>query len=72
MSRFDIWRESPGRGSASSEAPVCLARDVEGESFLEAVTRWYASLEHPENWGDLSIKDGQAYLWGKRLFPINQ
>lgn len=67
MEKFDIWEE--GFCCTGQEGTAhCLAKDVEGEDFFDAVEKWYNNLPNPKDYGELAIKDGVASLWGCRLF----
>ena len=71
MPKFDIWIEGHQAQGSSSEAHI-LAKDVEAETFVAAVRRWYKALAEISDakgmYGELTIKDGEARLWGCRLY----
>lgn len=71
MKKFDIWEEGYCCTGESGKAH-CLAKDVEGEDFFDAVEKWYNNLPNPKDYGELRIShsgtDTDARIWGCRLF----
>lgn len=65
---YDIWSEGFCCTGQSGTAQ-CVARNVEADSFIDAVRKWYNSEPDAKNkYGDLSIKKDKAFLWGCKLF----
>lgn len=71
MKKYDIWIEGylcTGMEGIPARAQK-LASDIEANSFIEAVEKWYKSIPNaPSNYGDLIVQNDVAILWGCRLF----
>lgn len=69
--KYDIWSEgfiAQGSEGIPTKAQK-FASGVEGESFLDAVKKWYKSQKDAEyRFGVLTIRDGKAYTYGCRLY----
>lgn len=72
MNKYTIWSEgylATGMEGIPMRAH-CIASNVEGETFVDAVKNWYnkdpKGNEH--NYGELSIRNGVPCLWGCKLF----
>lgn len=71
MGKYDIWIEgylATGMEGIPNKAHK-LASNIEANSFIEAVKKWYNSEPNAlADYGDLTIKNNIASLWGCRLF----
>lgn len=69
--KYDIWVEGylcTGMEGIPAKAK-CLATGVEGDTFLDAVRKWYNSVPNAEyKYGHLSIDGDCATLWGCKLY----
>ena len=69
--KYDIWTEGY-LATGMSEIPAKaqkLASNIEANSFIEAVGKWYKSKPDALNkYGSLSIKNNRAFIWGCELF----
>lgn len=71
MKHYDIWIEgylATGMEGIPARAHM-IASNIEANSFIEAVKKWYKSEPDASyRYGDLIIRNGVASLWGCRLF----
>lgn len=71
MKKYDIWVEgylASGMEGIPARAQK-LASNIEANSFVEAVKKWYKSEPNASSrYGDLTIKNDTACLWGCVLF----
>ena len=71
MNKYDIWVEgylATGMEGIPAKAQK-LASNIEANSFIEAVNKWYKSESDALNkHGTLSIRDNRAFLWGCEVF----
>ena len=69
--KYDIWIEgylTTGMEGIPAKAR-CLATGAEGDSFWDAVSKWYNSIPDVKHkYGELSFKGNDIALWGCRLF----
>lgn len=69
--KFDIWTEgylATGMEGIPARAQK-LASNIEADNFINAVKKWYKSEpDASSRFGDLSIRDNKAYIWGCRIF----
>ena len=73
--KYDIWIEGycvTGMEGIPAKAR-CLATDVEENSFIEAVQKWYHLEPDAERrFGNLCINNNRATIWGCELFDNEQ
>lgn len=71
MNKYDIWVEgylATGMEGIPTKAQK-LASNIEANSFIEAVNKWYNSESDAlYKYGTLSIRDNRAFLWGCEVF----
>lgn len=71
MKKYNIWIEgylATGMEGIPARAQE-LASNIEANSFLEAVKKWYSSEPDASyRYGDLTIRDDIASIYGCRLF----
>ena len=71
MNKYNIWIEgylATGMEGIPAKAQK-LASNIEANSFIEAVNKWYKSESDAlYKYGSLSIKNNRAFLWGCELF----
>jgi hypothetical protein len=69
--KYDIWQEGfyyTGMEGVPAKAEL-LANGVESDDFIGAVKKWWDSEPRPYNaFGDLSIRNNRAFIWGIELF----
>ena len=70
--KYDIWAEgylATGMEGIPAKAE-CFAKDVEADSFVEAVRKWYNSIPNAESlYGKLTITSNGIPCLYTRLFP---
>ena len=71
MNKYDIWIEgylATGMEGIPTKAQK-LASNIEADSFIEAVNKWYNSESDAlYKYGTLSIRDNRVFLWGCEVF----
>jgi hypothetical protein len=69
--KYDIWQEGfyyTGMEGVPAKAEL-LANGIESDDFIGAVKKWWDSEPRPYNsFGDLSIRNNRAFIWGIELF----
>ena len=61
--KYDIWMEGLRLMECEAKAS-CIAKDIEAESFIEAVKKVYKGQD-----STLVIEGDRAFDWGCELFP---